>query len=447
MVNGICIVGSSKTGTTGVYSSVKHALAARGSAFYGMHEKYPPEMYRALDLYAPDRVVLAKLLLTNIHFSNDVVADFDKRVLIVRDPRDTLVSVMLYYPVLAVNRGVPAERIDEFTDLVREKEKDPQSRSFLELLVAVYRLMGEQVDEGSDFSGRFTRVIEFADQVDSFLLRYEDFVRDDLAPLAAYLDLDVHNTKPGEYTNIVFRSGSSGDWQAWFTPGDVEHFRPVLGPYMERFGYADDWSLPPDARLDPEQGSEYVLRSSEKRRNQIALNNARDEASVEEQLELLRTRADDGSATAAYRAVRLLRAHPELARDASEEFRWSLFAASCGHAASMAFLAECYRDGRGVERDDARARFWSREHDAVAERDRLVREARDARAAADAAVKARDDARAELAKVRRSARYQAGVVLVDAVEHPGAATVKAPLRLWRIARARPTNPGSDGPRR
>jgi hypothetical protein len=446
-VNGIGIVGSSKTGTTGVYSSVKQALASRDIPFYGMHEKYPREMYRALDIYAPDHVVLAKLLLTNIHFSNAVVADFDRRVLIVRDPRDTLVSVMLYYPVLAVNRGVPAEPIDEFADLVREKETDPESRSFLELLVSVYRLMGENVDEGSDFSGRFTRVIEFADEIDSFLLRYEDFVRDELAPLAAYLDLDVHNTKPGEYTNIVFRSGSSGDWQAWFTPRDVEHFRPVLGPYMERFGYADDWSLPPDVRLDPDQGSEYVVRSTEKRRRQITLNNTRDDASVEEQLDLLRTRADDGSATAAYRAVRLLREHPELAHDDSEEFRWSLFAASCGHAASMSFLAECYREGRGVEADPAKARFWAREHDVAAEHDRVAREARDARAAADAAVKARDDARAELQKVRGSARYMAGAVLVDAVEHPGAATVKAPVRLWRIARSRPANPGNDGSRR
>ena len=58
-MNDICIVGSSKTGSTGVYSSIKKALISGDIPFYGMHEKYPAEMFRALRLYAPDRAILA----------------------------------------------------------------------------------------------------------------------------------------------------------------------------------------------------------------------------------------------------------------------------------------------------------------------------------------------------------------------------------------------------
>jgi hypothetical protein len=355
-VPGICVVGSSKTGTTGVYSSVRKGLIDAGRPLFGLHEKYDAGVFANLARNAPERTVLAKMLLTNRAFSADLVASFDDRILIVRDPRDTLVSVMLYHPVLATNRGATDADIEPFVELVRQKEKDPHSTTFLELLVAVYGLMRDDVTEDTDFSRRFNRTIKHANRVPSFLLRYEDFVVDDVDALSAHLGLTVHNTKPSEYSGIVYRTGSSGNWRQWFTPSDVEHFRPMLAEYMTRFDYADDWELPAEPVVDPESGTEYVERAVAKRRAQLAANAAASDDA--DHLDAQRARADDGSVSAAAKLAAQLAAGGPAPEHRDEVFERAYFAACAGDTGARQLLARCYREGIGVAPDEAKAREW-----------------------------------------------------------------------------------------
>jgi len=68
----------------------------------------------------------------------------------------------------------------------------------------------------------------------------------------------------------VERTRSSGDWRNWFTPADVDFFRPLLREAFAVFGYEDVWDLSPSAAVDPKHGSEYIARLIADQRSRFA---------------------------------------------------------------------------------------------------------------------------------------------------------------------------------
>lgn len=430
-MNSVCIIGGSKTGTTGLYSAVHEAVQAAHPRCYGMFEKYDPDVLANLQRLAPHTPVVAKFLLTNRYFSRQLAETFEKRLLIVRDPRDTLLSAALYYPVLALNKGVDRAAIGEYIDLVREKEQDPASHSFLDLLIAVYRLMGRDVERrGKRFERRFRVVTDFVDRADVFVVRYEDFINDDLDALGDHLGFEVRNTRPSTYSSIVLRSGGSGEWRHWFTPEDVEEFRPVMSGYLRRFGYPDDWSLAAEPSIDPDAGSRYVEGSVDKRRRQIELNQAA--RASEEGLEQLRQRADEGAVGAATKVARILLDEDPRARDHEIRERL-LFAASCGHVPAMRQLAGVLADA-GNAHDREEAARWSAEADAEEERERLRKQVADDGRTDPRLERQLVRRRRELKRMRSSKRWRVASVLADAPRRGPRALIRAPLQAWRIAR-------------
>jgi hypothetical protein len=364
----VCVVGGSKTGTTGLYAGVKAGLLESEGACYALNERHDRAVFDNLRRYAPEVPVVAKLLLTSASFSPDVVELFDKKLFVVRDPRDTLVSVALYYPVLAINRERPDQSIDRYVELVRRKEQDPGSVSFLELLMTVYRLVGFDVDQSTSFSRRFQLSVAYAQSASSFLVRYESLVADHLDDVSDYLGFPVANTRPSEYANTVLRSGGTGEWRDWFTERDVAHFRPMVADYMEHFGYEADWELADAPFIDPAYGSAYIRRACAKRRRQRAVLQARSSHS-EEHLRQLRDRTADGAESAAYRLARLLWTADKEA-NGSEIHHCARFAAACGNVRAMRLLGRCFAEGIGVPPDPARARFWQDEANAQMRRRR-----------------------------------------------------------------------------
>jgi len=352
------IVGSSKTGTTGLFSTVRDGLARSGESTYSLYERHDRRTYEYLDLYAPNRLVVAKLLVTNRSFNWRVAADFQRRVLMVRDPRDTLISAMLFFPSLAVAKGVTERKLDRFTRLVRRKESDPRSISVRELLDEAYTLRSRGVDEPTAYSSRFRRTMAYDNRVESFLVRYESFVDRDLADLEEHLGFELGSDKSDAGHSHIMRTGSYGGWRDWFVPSDVDFFRPLLHDYMSRYGYEDTWDLAPEPAIRSEDASGYVKRSCDTRRQQRALFRDRNVTS-EARVALLRAHADVGNADAALQLGRLLLDRSGTS-DTGEAVERIEFAASTGSAKAMRLLARCYREGIGVERDRARANFWMR---------------------------------------------------------------------------------------
>lgn len=353
------IVGSSKTGTTGLFYAVMRGLEATGAPLYGLYEVHDELRYDSLDKYAPERLVVAKLLVTNRDFDSEVAAAFENRLLIVRDPRDTLVSALLFAPVIAINKGVDDTRVAQFADLIRRKEQDPHSLSMQDLLTTGYALMGSTSRTSKSFTARFRKTVRYDDHVDSFVVKYESFVDGDLDDVEDFLSLELSTDTSAPSRTHIRRSGKYGGWRHWFVPADVAYFRPLLDPYMQRYGYADDWDLADEPHIDPETASGYVERSARSRREQATLTHS-SAGNAAERLALLRGRADTGRTSYAVRLGEMLLADgsPAALAEAAERLT---FAACTGSPKAMRLLAGCYRNGVGVARDTERARYWYRE--------------------------------------------------------------------------------------
>jgi hypothetical protein len=271
----ILIVGLARSGTTALYFKIKQALPNTTWCLYE-----PPRFDPSDPGGFPD--VLSKILITHTaDFDYASFHDFEKRILIVRDPRDHLVSRLLYRACAdAAFRNVDAN-VAGFIDTLRHKEAHPHSVSILCLLDRYNSLRDKSHPPNPSTSsgvprswaiGAYPVALEFHRTQDRlFTYKYEDFVAGNYVAIQDYLGIALPEgeaTVAASYEHVG-RTKSANDWKNWFTEDDVAFFRPHLAPYMRAYGYADDWTLAAEPCIRPEHGSEFVQRS-------VALRNRQD---------------------------------------------------------------------------------------------------------------------------------------------------------------------------
>lgn len=242
----ILITGMGKTGSTALYYAILNSLPPETVCLFEpeFNGKILPE-----DIAPP--VLVKSFIPYSEHFSF-----FEKKILLVRDPRDQMISSVLYKPYNILAKEFPGDLegamalINSYLESVRLKEVSP-------LDVSVKKLF----DTGQVKTLlRINNVMEYSrNHSDLFLLKYEDFIDQNLKGLNEYLNIDITGSieVPQKYKRVV-RTKSYGNWRSWFTPSDVEYFRPLMRDYMDRFGYKDDWELAKEPAIDPEQGSHYL---------------------------------------------------------------------------------------------------------------------------------------------------------------------------------------------
>jgi hypothetical protein len=97
---------------------------------------------------------------------------------------------------------------------------------------------------------------------DRIVLAYEDMVEGRLHELESYLDMEIQSDTsnvdlgPFAYTK---RTGTAGNWKAFFTEEDVAVLRPLIESKLGDARYRD-WSLSPQSSLNPDDYSRYVAR-------------------------------------------------------------------------------------------------------------------------------------------------------------------------------------------
>ena len=256
----IAIFGQYKTGTTAVFFCLKREMPAG-----------------TIDLFEKDRLtreataggasVLAKVILNSeAEAAQGFYPDFevfDKRIYIVRDLRDWVVSGTLFS--ITQNRAIldNPQAVRAYMDLIRRKEDDPKSVAILDILEYLQVSRGQSLEGLLHWLGGQMSWLEAfeTDGPDCFCLRYEDFVDNRLDALSDYVGLPL---RPDPKVDTVFshvaRTRSYGNWRHWFTPRDVDCFRPLLAPYLNRHGYDAAWDLAARPRIDPAHCSHYVER-------------------------------------------------------------------------------------------------------------------------------------------------------------------------------------------
>jgi hypothetical protein len=255
----VVIVGLGKSGTTALLFAVRSAMPATTQVIF------EPRVHVALQ--AAD--VAAKVLLNpRFPLAHAFYRQFDEIVLLLRDPRDLLISKALYRIFGGKLHADPA-KIDRYVDLLRMKEADPRSVS-LTRINALFQSLADPTPRSSDGVARLLdEAMAFHDAFpDCVVFRYEALVAGRFESLAQHLSLRAEAMRPDVPDSLrrVVRSRRAGNWRDWFCPEDVLHYRPLLAAYMDRYAYADDWELCPTPTIHAEECSEYVLRLVRERR-------------------------------------------------------------------------------------------------------------------------------------------------------------------------------------
>lgn len=246
----VLIVGEGKSGTTALLRSVSAALGTPAEIF-------EPIQLSAHDL-GPTPLVVKKLLLNWKANENDLLDHFDRRIFIVRDPRDRLVSHLLYD---AYNKALllDAEQREKWLTLLGRKTRNPSGMPLVRLMNAWWRL--SRSDLMSHYVRSLDRSTGFSRRVGEHfhLLTYEDYVDGNFDDLNRYLGIDLQAGVVNANESRVSRSQTHGEWRQWFTDIDVEIFRPMTHDWQKANGYDHrDWAFDHSSPLDPATTVDYV---------------------------------------------------------------------------------------------------------------------------------------------------------------------------------------------
>lgn len=275
----IVIYGVGKSGTSALFYKVKNSLPSPTIALFepssfGLRDRVRHGLRAAIrGHFRPN--VIAKVLPCDPRPVRVRDFDgFDRQVLLVRDPRDVLISSMLYrsYHAAGFDRDDLAM---EFLELLRRKEAAPQAVPLIDVIQASERQLqttsqpwakryaAQAVERPLAFHASRPRLPVF---------HYEQMIDGQFEPLEDILGFPLKgsHTVPPALERVV-RTKARGTWRNWFTPSDVDAIRPILQPYLDRYYPKADWDLDSAPRIDSNHGSRYVVRLINERRASLDL--------------------------------------------------------------------------------------------------------------------------------------------------------------------------------
>ena len=240
----IAVIGQAKSGTTALFSSVLQGLAGKVDTIFEPHQKQHLEgVYSVKPGYDH---TLAKILIGQIHQFGIDTSRIEKAILIVRDPRDNLVSRLLYRANLFQKQN-DSQSFNKFLKLIKLKVEKPDAISVKYLFEETATLLGRNASFGIGFGLKKSclNTVDFAKtSAELFIVKYENYIDGHINDLVDYLGFNINcNVTVSEKLKRVERSKSYGEWKNWFTDEDIAFFKPIFHDYINFFGYENDYSL------------------------------------------------------------------------------------------------------------------------------------------------------------------------------------------------------------
>lgn len=262
----VLVVGAAKTGTTIISKTIQGSLK---NAFFHMEPKDPSFFMRDSSVDQEARVV--KVIfehwnstpnLRKAVIANELPFKFDRIVMIIRDPRDEMLSRVMYfvYPWLSANgyRGNET-KVENWLSFIEQVERTPANYSFKKIVSFMNQNFSVSLFGEVKAMNKY-RV--FCEEMKSKvqLVRYEDFVVGDYSVIESYLEfpLVTKNGLSHQYQRTR-RSASFNNWKPLFKQEDKEFFGKYLGEMMEKQGYID-WEFKPTRTLPSDSYSGYLRR-------------------------------------------------------------------------------------------------------------------------------------------------------------------------------------------
>ncbi len=182
------IAGLPKSGTTILFSRLAASLPAPLDTYFEPDEDSALNAVLATS-EAPNS--LTKVLVGRVSAAQMMLSDFDKHVLIVRDPRDQFVSMLLYL-FFDFQRSGDTVGYRHARNALELKLADPDKIS----AIALYNDIASTVGRApAEVFGRLQAVqSEYLEAFEPYQQSYESFVDGDLHGLESYLGLQLDST-------------------------------------------------------------------------------------------------------------------------------------------------------------------------------------------------------------------------------------------------------------
>jgi hypothetical protein len=251
------ITGQPRTGTTALFLRLQAQLPPDGLALFE-----PPTLEGTGWATAPHSLV--KTLVASLPGQDTAVRfnpqRFERHYVLVRDPRDRLISLLLFLPHWHTERYAPLWQVqpkglDRYLAALAQKVAVPRS---LPTWALFERLMGLRFGLSR---GDALPTLEYLQQ--TFVAWHLTLPASETVHYEALYPVTHHgqlvHLPPRAYARI-FRRGASGEWGHWFTPEDVDYFRPVFQPYLTWYGYGENWALPEEPRIGSVTSTDYVAK-------------------------------------------------------------------------------------------------------------------------------------------------------------------------------------------
>lgn len=265
----VLIVGLGKSGTTSLFFKVKNSMPASAVTFFE-----PRDFHQIVNEPGECTNLVAKMILPlpdDMPLSSSL-SYFTHRVLIVRDPRDVLISFFLYNCASKFVWKYSEKKIKYCIRLLLEKEAEPTSLSVVTLFEEFRQDFNRQ--EFSAFVSTLLRsAVNLAAESNGFyVFRYEELVSQRFSNLQSYLQFPLlgKGEVDKDFSRVI-RTRGSGDWKNWFVPDDVSYFKPIMDQFIDAYGYSDDWSMDDKQSISSQYGSLYFIRVLNERRQQAGL--------------------------------------------------------------------------------------------------------------------------------------------------------------------------------
>jgi hypothetical protein len=260
----VVVVGHARSGTSLLYGRLRASLPEA----LGFFEPADPAFLEQARK-APGAVVAKLLLPVPGDMAAQLGAVFSRRLFLVRDPRDVLVSALLYVGGFEVMWRWEDERIDRALALLRRKEEEPATIGLLELFAAMRD--GFSLEHITASLQLIEAFLAAEDARYPFaVVRYEDLLAGNTQALERVLGFALAPEVALESgLERVARTAGVASWRRWCTPADVTILQPLLEAPLQRFGYdAADWRLEPPTPIPTHHASAYVRRLIDERRAQ-----------------------------------------------------------------------------------------------------------------------------------------------------------------------------------
>ena len=269
----ILIYGQAKTGTTILHFKVKAALEKKFPDIMHTYALEPKDIEvvngsKEFAFFSPKKNVpfaenmLVKALLPNhqgVGFPLELAKnlDADKKVLIIRDPRDRWIS-SFFYRWYKQSQNKP-EEFQKKIRLIQLKEENPDLLPMFALHNFNPESLQNMITNQRDMMQELVDFKAYAESNGWHIFHYEDLVENKFEGLNAFLGLDISEGEVPHQLKRVARTKSSNNWRTWFNEDDVLFFKQIFQDYLAPLGYdAEDWSLTPVAKINPEHGSAYM---------------------------------------------------------------------------------------------------------------------------------------------------------------------------------------------